>query len=141
MSDIVVDSSVVAKWILPEADSPQAQRLFSEVSASGGKLIVLDLMLPEVANSIWKRVHRNLIGPEDARNFLNLLMRVPVELQPAATSLPSAFEIAVQHDRPVYDALFVALAHQLGLKGVTADEPLWNAVRHRFPQIVLLRDW
>jgi predicted nucleic acid-binding protein len=54
MSDTVVDSSVVAKWILPEADSDQAQRLLSE-KAKGDGLIVLDLVFPEVANAIWKR--------------------------------------------------------------------------------------
>jgi predicted nucleic acid-binding protein len=27
VKDVVVDSSVVAKWILPESDSPQAQRI------------------------------------------------------------------------------------------------------------------
>ena len=30
MSDTVVDSSVVAKWILPEPDSAQAKRLIAE---------------------------------------------------------------------------------------------------------------
>jgi predicted nucleic acid-binding protein len=32
MSDTVVDSSVAAKWILPEADSAQADRLIAEVA-------------------------------------------------------------------------------------------------------------
>jgi predicted nucleic acid-binding protein len=35
MSDIVVDSSVMAKWILPEPDSVQAQRLVSVNTPSG----------------------------------------------------------------------------------------------------------
>jgi predicted nucleic acid-binding protein len=35
--------------------------------------------------------------------------------------------------------LFVALAHGMGAKGVTADEPLYNVVHTDFPQIVLLR--
>jgi predicted nucleic acid-binding protein len=34
MSDTVVDSSAVAKWILPEPDSGQAQRLISEMMPS-----------------------------------------------------------------------------------------------------------
>ena len=36
MSDSVVDSSVVAKWILAEPDSAQAQRLIVEVALKGG---------------------------------------------------------------------------------------------------------
>jgi predicted nucleic acid-binding protein len=35
--------------------------------------------------------------------------------------------------------LIVALAKELGARGVTADEPLVNAVKNDFPQIVLLR--
>jgi hypothetical protein len=40
MSDTVVDSSVAAKWVLPESDSPQAQRLLTEVALKGERLIV-----------------------------------------------------------------------------------------------------
>ena len=49
MSDVVVDSSVVAKWIITEPDSSQAQRLVSEVALKGERLIVLDLAFVEVA--------------------------------------------------------------------------------------------
>ena len=52
MSDAVVDSSVVAKWILPEADSAQADRLIAEVAQKGERLVVLDLAFVEVTNAI-----------------------------------------------------------------------------------------
>jgi len=52
MSDTVVDSSVAAKWILPESDSAQADRLITEVVLKGERLVVLDLALIEVGNSI-----------------------------------------------------------------------------------------
>jgi hypothetical protein len=58
MSDTVVDSSVVAKWILPEPDSAHAYRLIDEVALKGERLIVLDLAFAEVANAIWKRHYR-----------------------------------------------------------------------------------
>ena len=58
MSDDVVDSSVVAKWIITEPDSSQAQRLVSEVALKGERLIVLDLAFVEVTNAIWKLHHR-----------------------------------------------------------------------------------
>lgn len=35
MSDIVVDSSVVAKWVVPEPDSPQAQRMAADTPTAG----------------------------------------------------------------------------------------------------------
>jgi hypothetical protein len=48
---------------------------------------------------------------------------------------------AFRRASPFSDALFVALAQDLGLRGVTADEPLYNAVHADFPQIILLRNW
>jgi predicted nucleic acid-binding protein len=141
MSDVVVDSCVIAKWVLPEADSALATRVFTEIAARGDRFIALDIALPEAANAIWLRCHRRLISREDGRRFVADLLGLPVLLQPSSKCLASAFEIAIQYDRSVYDALFVALAHDMNLPGVTADEPLWRSVHADFPNIVLLRDW
>lgn len=141
MSDVAVDSSVAAKWVLPEPDSTQALRLISEVALAGGRLVVLDLAFAEISNAIWKRLHRGLASPAEARQFLDQLLRSPVHVEPAHRLIRPAFDIAARYTRSVYDALFVALAHDLGLPGVTADEPLYNAVHADFPRIILLRDW
>jgi predicted nucleic acid-binding protein len=141
MSDTVVDSSVAAKWILPEADSAQALRLITDIAMAGERLIVLDLAFVEISNAIWKRVHRGLATLPEARKFLDELLRSPVHVQQAHHLLVPALEIAAKYDRAVYDALFVALVQDLGLKGVTADEPLYQAVHADYPQIVLLRNW
>ena len=141
MSDTVVESSVVAKWALPEPDSAHAKRLIAEVALKGERLIVLDLAFVEVTNAIWKRYHRGLATLDEARQFLDKLLRSPVHVEPAVRLLKPALEIAARYDRAVYDALFVALCQDLGLQGVTADEPLYNAIHADFPQIILLRNW
>jgi predicted nucleic acid-binding protein len=141
MSDSVVDSSVVAKWIIAEPDSAQAQRLISEVAHKGERLIVLDLAFVEVTNAIWKLHHRGLAALDEARQFLDKLLRIPVHVEPAVRLVKPALEIAAKYDRAVYDALFVALCQDLGLQGVTADEPLYNAIHPDIPQIILLRNW
>ncbi|MBI2808821.1 MAG: type II toxin-antitoxin system VapC family toxin [Planctomycetes bacterium] len=141
MSDTVVDSSVVAKWIIKEPDSPQAQRLISEVTLQGQRLIVLDLAFVEVANAIWKLHHRGLATLDEARMFLDKLLNVTVHVEAANGLLKPALEIAAKYDHAIYDALFVALCQDLGLPGVTADEPLQKAIHTDFPNIVLLRDW
>lgn len=140
MSDIVLDSSVIAKWLLPEPDSAQAQQLISRSVNGGHRLIILDLAFPEVANAIWKRQRRGLITLPEAKNLLAALQRGPVNIQPAIPLLFNAFEIAIKYDRAVYDALFIALANDRHLQGVTADEPLYNAVHKDFPNITLLRN-
>lgn len=141
MNGTVVDSSVVAKWILPERDSVQAQRLITNAAQQGELLIVLDLAFPEVANAIWKQHYRGIATLYEARKFLDNLQRCPVQVQPALRLLKPALEIAAKFRRALYDALFVALAHDLDLPGVTADEPLYNVIRTDFPKIILLRNW
>ena len=141
MSDTVVDSSVAAKWILPEPDSAQADRLIAEVALKGERLIVLDLAFVEVTNAIWKLHHRGLATLDETRQSLDDLLHSPVHVETAVRLLKPALEIAAKYDRAVYDALFVALCQDLGLQGVTADEPLYNAIHPDFPQIILLRNW
>ena len=141
MSDTVVDSSVAAKWILPEPDSPHADRLIAEVAQKGERLIVLDLAYVEISNAVWKRHYRGLATLDEARQFLDKLLRSPVHVEPANRLLKPALEIAAKYDRAVYDALFVALCQDLGLQGVTADEPLYNVIHTDFPQIIVVRNW
>jgi predicted nucleic acid-binding protein len=141
MSDVVVDSSVIAKWFVPEPDSAQAHRVRATTVASGGCMLALDLVFVEVANVIWKKHRQKLITLEEAEGTLTDLMNAPLHSKPAAPLLAQALEIAIKYDLAVYDALFVALAHDLGIQGVTADEPLYNTTHLDFPQITLLRDW
>src|SRR5271157_2111915 len=104
MNDIVVDGSVVAKWILPEADSTHALRLTKDVPAAGGRLFVLDLIFPEVGNAIWKNQRQKLITFAEARSALAVLKSIPFHFEPAALILDQAFEIAVMATRicPLY---------------------------------------
>lgn len=141
MSDVVVDSCVIAKWFVPEPDSYLAERVMTDTIAVGGRIISLDLVFVEVANVIWKKHRNKLITFAEAKGSLADLMQRPIQAESAARLLDQAFEIAVKYDRAVSDALFVALAQDLGVKGVTADEPLYNMTHADFPQIVLLRDW
>src|SRR5438132_14344730 len=83
MSDTVVDSSVVTKWILPEPDSALAAQFITEVAQKGERLIVLDLALVETTNAIWKRYHRGPTGLDDTRAFLDDLLQSPVHIEPA----------------------------------------------------------
>ncbi len=141
ISDTVADSCVVAKWILSEPDTPKAMQIVTDAKVAGVRLIVLDLVFPEVTNAIWKQHHRGLLTLDEARVCLDDLQRLAVHVEPARPLLKAALEIATRYNRSAYDAAFVALARHLGLKGVTADQPLCNAVHADFPEIILLRDW
>ena len=138
MSNIVADSCVLAKWILPEADSPLALRVLTQTLQQGGRVVILDLAIIEVANAIWKRHHQGIATRDQCRQFLTLLMNAPVQIEPAARLVQAAWEIAAQYDRSIYDSLFIALAKDLGIPGITADGPLQRVVYADFPEIILL---
>ncbi len=124
MSSFVADASIAVKWFLPEEHSDAASRLLgSEVSLSAP-----DLLLTEVANAVWKRVHRGDVDGERGLEILSELGRMPVRLVPAAALLPDAYRIACTYQRTVYDSLYLALAARSGLQFVTADRKLYTAI-------------
>jgi len=141
MPGIVVDSSVAGKWVLPEPDSALAHAIVTEALRTGEPLFVLDIALAEITNAIWKQYYRGLATIDQARQWLDDLLACPVQVVPSQRVLRPALEITAKHRRAVHDALFVALAHDLGLTGVTADEPLHTAVHVDYPNIVMLRNW
>lgn len=140
MNGVVVDSSVVAKWVLPEAEEEIAARLLA-TAGKLNRLIVVDLAYIEVTNAIWSRYRRKLIDIVEVQTASQLLFQVAVETERANSLLESALQIGIRYDRAIYDALFVALVAKTGFAGVTADVPLYKAVHGDFPTIVLLRDW
>lgn len=141
MSVIILDSCVVAKLLLVEADSHKAQELLLHASAGSHALKVLDLAFAEVGNAIWKRLRQRMITQQEAEALITSLRTLPVDVEPAAQYIEAAFDIARRYDRSVYDALFVALAHDRTAMGITSDEPLFRAVQNDYPEIQLLRNW
>jgi predicted nucleic acid-binding protein len=141
MADWLVDTNVVAKWVLAETDSADALRVVTDTASAGGCLHVLDLALIESANVIWTHFHRKLLTLVEARTALTLVQGSTVKIAPSLPLLSAAFDVAAQFDIAVYDALFVTAARILGMGGVTADEPLVRAVSAAYPEIKLLRNW
>lgn len=113
MTVIVVDSSVLAKYILREEGWEAARR----VLASPGRLVTLDLAVKEVLNAIWK--HAVLFKSFDAgvaREKAMLLERLVeegvLELIDQSSLLLDAFSVALETGLTVYDSLFVVLARR-----------------------------
>jgi predicted nucleic acid-binding protein len=57
------------------------------------------------------------------------ILEAPFHVEPAGALLPPAREIAVRHDRSVYDGVYLALALVLDAPLVTADRRLARALR------------
>lgn len=69
-----------------------------------------DLIGPEFANAIWKKVRREEITPAEASQILAALESMGLEMHPSRGLLAPAFQLAHALGRPVYDNLYLALA-------------------------------
>lgn len=115
---VVVDASVVLKWVLPEPDSHVAAMLLE----GGFRLYAPDLLPVEAANVIWRQAYRGLTTPESARECLKSVLACPIALHASRELLVSAHNIALQTRCTVYDSLYLALAQRRRMPLVTADE-------------------
>ena len=140
-TDLVADACVAAKWVLAEADSADATRALADTVAAGGLVFVLDHAETEVANVLRTRVRQKKLTVAEAEAAYAKFQALPYRPLLGRPFLPSAFALALKYQLAVYDALFVAAVRHLGCDGVTADEPLVNAVWADFPRIKLLRRW
>jgi predicted nucleic acid-binding protein len=124
VSRIVVDASVAAKWFLNETHSPAAVRLVGEHD-----LLAPDLLLPELAQVIWKRTRRGELTGEQGIAILRQLNRAPLTIHSSALLIEIALEIALALARTVYDCLYLTLAIQQRCRLVTADRRFHQALQ------------
>ena len=120
----VVDASVAVKWLVAEDDTEAAE----ELATSGDDLHAPRLMASEVANALWRKAR---VGEIERRAAGVLVANVPdMPVRWGADELVSAdaVRLALALDHPVYDCVYLALAHRIGAIMLTADSRFANAV-------------
>jgi len=138
----VVDASVAIKLFLAEALSDRAEALFAHLAAEPvGQLSVPDLFYIECANILWKHTRRSGYPPAQARQALTDLGGLALKRFPGADLASQALDLAVQESITAYDACYVALALQLAVPLVTADEKLARALGGAKYQVHWLGDF
>jgi predicted nucleic acid-binding protein len=106
----VADSSVIAEALLKNKNVLERE----------DTIVTADLALYEVANSIWKNQFL-LKTIEEGSGYLSLLLDLVesgtiVLIRPDLRLLGRAYEIAARERIPIYDAVFLALALELGVE-------------------------
>ena len=124
MTVYVVDASVAVKWFVPEELTEEALSYLSDEH----ELLAPDLLWPEFANIVWKKVRRGELTPDEARRILSLRQQVPLKVTASTNLIDSALEIALGLDRTVYDSMYLALAAHRDCVMLTADRRLFKAV-------------
>ncbi len=137
----VIDAGVVVKWFIPEEDSAIAHQLLTRYLQGLDTPIAPDLLISECGNVFWRRQRQGDITTEEATESLADLLTLSVPLVPASSLSHNALQLAIKHQRTVYDSLYLALSEERNCPLITADERFFNAMSSQFPNLQLLRNW
>jgi predicted nucleic acid-binding protein len=115
---VVVDASVAVKWVVRETGSERAIALLDH------GLVAPDLLFPECANILWRKVRHRLLTEEEAGIAAQTLEQADLAVVSTRGYLARAVAIAIALDHPAYDAVYLAVAEAFGLRLATADHRL-----------------
>ena len=131
MSEIVVDTSVIVKWYIPEQHHEQARALRDAYLDGKFDLVAPALMPFEAANALKYSGHYEGERLEEASR---LLPEYGIDLVPFSKTGPVA-EIATNLGITIYDAAYVALARKLDTKAYTADGNLLDDLEGDYSEL------
>ncbi|PSQ28349.1 PIN domain nuclease [Halobacteriales archaeon QS_9_68_17] len=120
MSEIIVDTSVVVKWYIPERHHEQARALRDAYLDGEFDLVAPALMPFETVNALKYSGHYEGERLEEASKSLP---EYGIDLVPFDKT-GSVAEIANDLDITIYDAAYIALAQNYDTKAYTADRNL-----------------
>lgn len=117
---VVLDASAAVGVTLMQ---PQAKPLISHLE--GADLVLApDLFVSEVCNAFWKYRKANLLDRDQAEQALVMALQLPDRVESAAGFYQEAFALAVRHQHPFYDTLYLVLARRHAATLLTIDKRL-----------------
>jgi predicted nucleic acid-binding protein len=119
----VVDASVAIKWFVEESGSTEAAGLLRH------PLSAPDLLAPECANILWKKVAREELTLDEAEVIALALQGAAIALHPTRGLVAMAMKLACELGYAAYDCFYLALAQELQRPLVTADLRLVSRAR------------
>jgi predicted nucleic acid-binding protein len=132
LTRVIVDASVAVKWFIPDIHAEAAARVLDREY----QRIAPELAAFECIDALRKRTRRAGIQPVDAKRMAEELNGL-VAFRSTIDLTPIAFDLAIAYGKRVYDAIYVALAVREDCPLVTADRPLYDAVKPSLPDHVL----
>lgn len=134
---VVVDASVVYKWIVDERDeaTKSAVSLRNQLLTKDIDVVSSDLLFYEIANTLAYKAHLSISDVKKAwRNFI--LLNIPTT--PVTKTIASqCLELSQKFHISVYDASYIVLAKTKRCDMITADKKLINRVRLPFVRNIL----
>ena len=99
MANVVVDSSVVIKWLVVEPFSVESRRILNDYQSELTDLIAPDLLIAEVGNIVWKKQQFQGRSDAEGKVVLNAFLNLNFTLTSATTLLQDAHQLAVRRSQ------------------------------------------
>ena len=128
MTAWVIDSSVAAKWYVPEDHQDEALNLLQLAHSGKAQFHVPDLIYCEIGSILWKKVRLGELTEPEAAEIAAAFADAPKTSYSSAMLMPSALKIACLTGRSTYDCFYLALAELVDARLVTADMRLFNGL-------------
>ncbi len=140
---MVVDASVAAKWHLGDEDhGSEALSVLDQFNAGELVLFAPEQIRYEIASTLASatrgsnpRVDR-VIAERALARFLSLNL----ETERSDDLILDAFTLVHEHNIALYDALYLALSQRLRIPLITAENRLYQRIKH-LPGIIWLGDY
>ena len=140
--ELVVDTSVVVKFYLREPDSEKADILWERFGRRDLRLVILDLVFPELVNIFWVKTAQGELLEEEANQRIGHFLRAArhMEIVSVRSILRETFQLALVLGHAAYDVAFLAAAEFRDIQLVTADEKFYRKALRLTDRVVLLRN-
>jgi len=123
---LVIDASVIVKWIIPgEPWEEEAKALKNKIVLGQLEAYAPELIIYELTSAISKAVKNKVLEPKDGADALEAVGSIGINLvQISWQEASEIFKIAIASGLTTYDSAYLWLSKRLKTKLVTADEEL-----------------
>ncbi len=123
---LVIDASVVVKWIIPgEPWEEEAKTLKNEIVLGRVETYAPELIVYEVSSAIYKAIKNKILKAQDGVKALKAISSIGLNLvQISWHDAAEILELATSTGLTVYDSAYLWLSKMLKAKLVTADKEL-----------------
>ena len=133
---VVVDASIVVKWLITEEDSPVALAALKSWRTEGTRLSAPYFMLAEVTNVLHRHVRGGDLSLDVAFGLLDRLLTLEIQLHETDHLHHRALELAsLINQGAAYDSHYLALAETLDCDLWTADRRLQRTAGPLTPNV------
>lgn len=135
-----IDSSVIIKWFYEnnEGDLKQANFFYNKSKDGCDIIVAPDLLIYETLNFFKSKKD---VANDDVFAILNEIHNT-VSIYGIGNNLfKKAFKIARDNNITIYDSIYISLSTELAIPLVTADIKLYETVKKKNFDIIILKDF